>query len=102
MSFSSTIGNNSLARNGNARAKRRFVVFYSPIQHVTDLSFCFLKVTTPEPEVELTEADLPGLQETVTKLQKEYDDAVVVKHNLENDVRSCSERLKAATSLLHR
>lgn len=62
----------------------------------------FLKVTTPEPEVELTEADLPGLQETVTKLQKEYDDAVVVKHNLENDVRSCSERLKAATGLLHR
>lgn len=59
------------------------------------------KVNTPEPEVELTEADLPDLQETVTKLQKEYDDAVVVKHDLSNDVRSCSERLKAATDLLH-
>lgn len=65
-------------------------------------SFCYLKVNTPEPEVELTEADLPDLQETVTKLQKEYDDAVVVKHDLSNDVRSCSERLKAATDLLHR
>lgn len=50
----------------------------------------------------MTEADLPGLQEAVTKLQKEYDDAVVVKNNLGNDVRSCSERLKAATGLLHR
>lgn len=65
-------------------------------------SFCYLKVNTPEPEVELTEADLPDLQETVTKLQEEYDDAVVVKHDLSNDVRSCSERLKAATDLLHR
>ena len=67
-----------------------------------DCSFCYLKETAPEPEVELTEADLPGLQETVTKLQKEYDEAVVVKHDLGNDVRSCSERLKAATDLLHR
>lgn len=65
-------------------------------------SFCYLKVNTPEPEFELTEADLPDLQGTVTKLQKEYDDAVVVKHDLSNDVRSCSERLKAATDLLHR
>ena len=60
------------------------------------------KVTTPEPEVELTEADLPGLQEAVARLQKEYDDAVVVKNNLGNDVKSCSERLKAATGLLNR
>ena len=50
----------------------------------------------------MTEADLPGLQEAVTRLQKEYDDAVVVKHNLGNDVKSCSERLKAATGLLNR
>ena len=66
------------------------------------MSFFYFQVATPEPEVELTEADLPGLQEDVTKLQKEYDDAVVVKHNLGNDVRSCSERLKAATGLLQR
>lgn len=59
------------------------------------------KVSTPEPEVELTEADLPGLQEAVTRLQREYDDAVVVKNNLGNDVKSCSERLKAATGLLN-
>ena len=65
-------------------------------------SFCYWQIPTPEPEVELTEADLPDLQESVTRLIKEYDDAVVVKHNLENDVRSCSERLKAATGLLHR
>lgn len=52
--------------------------------------------------MELTEADLPGLQEAVTRLQKEYDDAVVVKYNLGNDVKSCSERLKAATGLLNR
>ena len=64
--------------------------------------FIFWKVSTPEPEVELTETDLPGLQEAVTRLQKEYDDAVVVKHNLGNDVKSCSERLKAATGLLNR
>lgn len=55
-----------------------------------------------EPEPELTEADLPGLQQEVKKLQDEYDDAVVIKHNLANDVKSCSERLKAATDLLHR
>lgn len=61
-----------------------------------------MKVSTPEPEVELTEDDLPGLQEEVTRLQKEYDDAVVVKSNLGNDVKSCSERLKAATGLLNR
>ena len=64
--------------------------------------FSSLKVSTPEPEVELTEADLPVLQEDVTRLQEQYDDAVVIKHNLGNDVRSCSERLKAATGLLHR
>ncbi|XP_068697910.1 dynein axonemal heavy chain 8-like [Montipora foliosa] len=58
------------------------------------------KVPTPEPEADLTEADLPGLQEDVSKLQREYDDAVVVKHNLKNDVESCTERLKAATGLL--
>ena len=57
---------------------------------------------TPEPEADLTEADLPGLQEDVSKLQREYDDAVVVKHNLKNDVESCTERLKAATGLLQR
>ena len=55
-----------------------------------------------EPERELTEADLPGLQEDVTRLQQEFDDAVVVKHNLDSEVKSCSERLKAATELLHR
>ena len=64
--------------------------------------FLYSKVITPEPEEELTEADLPGLQEAVTRLQKEYDDAVVVKNNLGNDVKSCSERLKAATGLLNR
>ena len=57
---------------------------------------------TPEPEADLTEADLLGLQEDVSKLQREYDDAVVVKHNLKNDVESCTERLKAATGLLQR
>ena len=61
-----------------------------------------VKVPTPEPEADLTEADLPGLQEDVSKLQREYDDAVVVKHNLKNDVESCTERLKAATGLLQR
>ena len=55
----------------------------------------------PEPE-ELTEADLPALQEEVSSLQKQYDDAVMVKHNLANEVASCSERLKAATNLLNR
>lgn len=50
----------------------------------------------------LTEADLPGLQEEVKRLQDEFDDAVVIKHNLASDVMSCSERLKAATDLLQR
>lgn len=58
------------------------------------------KAPTPEPEAELTEADLPDLQEAVSNLQQEYDDAVVVKHNLKNDVESSSERLKAAAGLL--
>ena len=62
----------------------------------------YLKAPTPEPEPELTEADLPCVQEAVSTLQQEYDDAVVVKHNLQNDVHSCSERLKAATDLLQR
>lgn len=61
-----------------------------------------LQAPTPEPEAELTEADLPDLQEAVSNLQQEYDDAVVVKHNLKNDVESSSERLKAATGLLQR
>ncbi|EDO44670.1 predicted protein, partial [Nematostella vectensis] len=56
----------------------------------------------PEPEPELTEADLPGLEADVLRLQEEYDEAVVHKHNLANEVKSCSERLKAATDLLHR
>ncbi|EDO26689.1 predicted protein, partial [Nematostella vectensis] len=55
----------------------------------------------PEPEPELTEADLPGLEADVLRLQEEYDEAVVHKHNLANEVKSCSERLKAATDLLH-
>ena len=66
------------------------------------LLLLFYKAPTPEPEPELTEADLPDIQESVRKLQNEYDEAVVVKHNLQNDVQSCSERLKAATGLLHR
>ena len=56
----------------------------------------------PEPEEELTEADLQGLQQDVQRLQEEFDDAVVIKHNLENEVKSCSERLKEAADLLHR
>jgi len=55
-----------------------------------------------EPEPVLIEADLPQLQEEVKQLQDDYDDAVVIKHNLASDVKSCSERLKAATDLLHR
>lgn len=67
------------------------------------ISLCYLfKPPTPEPEPELTEADLPEIQAAVRKLQEEYDKAVVVKHNLQNDVQSCSERLKAATALLKR
>jgi len=67
------------------------------------ISLCnFFKPPTPEPEAELTEADLPEIQAAVRKLQEEYDKAVVVKHNLQNDVQSCSERLKAATALIKR
>ena len=77
-------------------------VSYIKRHHLIILLFYYLKEPTPEPEPELTEADLPGLQEAVSRLQKEYDDAVVVKHNLQNDVASCSERLKAATGLLQR
>lgn len=64
-------------------------------------SFCYQQ-DAEEPEKELTEDDLPALQEEVAILQKQYDEAVMVKYNLGNEVKSCSERLKAANNLLTR
>lgn len=53
-------------------------------------------------EVIYSEADIPMLQEEVTKLQAEFDAAVVIKHKLDLELSASNERLKAATSMIHR
>lgn len=42
------------------------------------------------------------LEEEVTKMQGEFDAAVVVKHKLDIELSASNERLKAATSMIHR
>ncbi|XP_071801693.1 uncharacterized protein [Asterias amurensis] len=54
----------------------------------------------PEDEAVYTEADIPGLQDAVTNLQKEFDAAVVIKHALEIELQASNERLKAATNMM--
>ncbi|XP_052708586.1 uncharacterized protein LOC128183562 isoform X10 [Crassostrea angulata] len=55
---------------------------------------------TPEPEPDYVESDLPGLQDTVNSLQKQFDQSVVEKHSLEMELQSMNERLKAATEMV--
>lgn len=57
---------------------------------------------TPEPEPDYVESDLPGLQDTVNSLQKQFDLSVVEKHSLEMELQSMNERLKAATEMVDR
>ncbi|XP_023932047.1 dynein heavy chain 5, axonemal-like isoform X1 [Lingula anatina] len=54
----------------------------------------------PELEEDLTEDDLPRIQEEVNKLQMQFDSAVVEKHSLEIELVSMNERLRAATEML--
>ncbi|XP_041355189.1 dynein gamma chain, flagellar outer arm-like isoform X3 [Gigantopelta aegis] len=56
--------------------------------------------SSPEPEEDLSEADLPDVQSEVNALQKQFDLAVVEKHSLEMELRSMNERLKAATEIV--
>jgi dynein heavy chain len=51
---------------------------------------------------ELTEKDLPRLQDEVHDLQAQFDAAVVQKHSLEMELTSMKERLKAATNMIGR
>ncbi|XP_076466964.1 uncharacterized protein LOC143298129 [Babylonia areolata] len=53
-----------------------------------------------EPEEELSEADLPRLQEEVNSLQVQFDQAVVEKHSLHMELQSMNERLKAASEMV--
>ncbi|XP_071818739.1 dynein axonemal heavy chain 5-like isoform X4 [Apostichopus japonicus] len=54
-----------------------------------------------EEEIIYSEADIPMLEEEVTKMQGEFDAAVVVKHKLDIELSASNERLKAATSMIH-
>ena len=54
------------------------------------------------PEEDLSEEDLPRVQEEVNDLQAQFDQAVVEKHSLEMELQSMKERLKAASDLIDR
>ncbi|XP_067674368.1 uncharacterized protein [Haliotis asinina] len=56
--------------------------------------------TSDEPDEDLSEADLPRVQEVVNKLQSQFDQAVVQKHSLEMELQSMNERLKAAVEMV--
>ncbi len=58
--------------------------------------------TTSEPDEDLSEEDLPRVQEVVNELQEKFDLAVVEKHSLEMELQSMNERLKAATEMVER
>ena len=58
--------------------------------------------SSPEPEDDLSEADLPDIQCDVNALQQQFDLAVVEKHSLEMELHSMNERLKAATEIVER
>ncbi|XP_028415382.1 dynein heavy chain 8, axonemal-like isoform X2 [Dendronephthya gigantea] len=55
-----------------------------------------------EPEPVLTEADLPRLEQELETLQEEFDKAVMVKYDLQDEVNASSERLRVAQELLQR
>lgn len=55
-----------------------------------------------DPEPELTEADVPRLEEELRTLQDEFDQAVMVKYDLQDEVHASSERLRVAQELLQR
>ncbi|XP_052089132.1 uncharacterized protein LOC127725852 isoform X10 [Mytilus californianus] len=55
---------------------------------------------TPEPEQEYTADDLSKLQDDVNNLQQQFDQSVTEKHNLETELTSMNQRLKAATDLI--
>lgn len=50
----------------------------------------------------MTEADLPKLEGELNALQDEFDKAVVVKYDLQEEVNASSERLRVAQELLQR
>ena len=62
----------------------------------------FLQPPEKEPEPELTEADLPKLEEELKTLQGEFDKAVVAKYDLQEEIDASSERLRVAQELLQR
>ncbi|CAH1226669.1 DNAH5 [Branchiostoma lanceolatum] len=53
-----------------------------------------------EEEEELGPNDLPIIQGEVDRLQEEFDEAVMEKHRLENELHNCHERLRAATETI--
>ena len=60
------------------------------------------KQSTVQPEEDLSEEDLPRIEQEVTDLQAQFDRAVVEKHSLEMELQSMKERLKAATDMVDR
>ncbi|KAK3577475.1 hypothetical protein CHS0354_032326 [Potamilus streckersoni] len=56
--------------------------------------------STPEPDQEYSEIDLPRIKENVNELQRQFDKSVIKKHSLEIKLTSMKESLKAATELI--
>ena len=55
-----------------------------------------------EEEEDLSEADLPRVQQEVNEHQTLFDQSVVEKHSLQMELRSMNERLKAAVEMVER
>ena len=60
------------------------------------------KSASPQPEEDLSEDDLPRIQTEVDKLQVQFDASVVVKHQLESELNSMNNRLRAASDTIDR
>ena len=72
------------------------------MQNFVRTAFAFQPAEKLDPEPELTEADLPRLEEELRTLQDEFDQAVMVKYDLQDEVNASSERLRVAQELLQR
>ena len=60
------------------------------------------KSDSPQPEEDLSEDDLPRIQTEVDELQVQFDASVVVKHQLESELISMNNRLRAASDTIDR
>lgn len=53
-------------------------------------------------EDDVSEADLPRIQQEITELQSQFDEAVVEKHSLEVKLQSMVDHLNAAREMADR